>query len=280
MNLGENFYISLLPKALLMTVGILFIAGIIFTILEYLLPLNAPRPHWKPSHFSYRKFVLNFSVIAAGNLFNDYISYRAVEIIRGDHFLAIFDISGFSIWAQVLIFIIPMDLFHYFEHRFLGHGPTWRFHLLHHSEVEVDWCAVFHPMDFLLTVASVIPVFFIFKINPAVLVPLIYIQTAQSMFAHSNIFLPVGIFKYVFVTPQLHNSHHQTENGSKINYGVIFSLWDTIAGTFLDSGPAGQLHEHGLKNGPHKKGILFELVAPFYLSPDKLANTTKPLKDD
>ena len=49
-------------------------------------------------------------------------------------------------------------------------------------------------------------------------------------FNHSNIFIPLGVFKYIFNNPQMHIWHHgkKTPNKFGVNFGLTLSVWDYL----------------------------------------------------
>jgi sterol desaturase/sphingolipid hydroxylase (fatty acid hydroxylase superfamily) len=52
---------------------------------------------------------------------------------------------------------------------------------------------------------------------------------------HANIYLPLGLLKYIFNSPQMHIWHHAEEVPKHARYGVNFgltlSIWDYLFGT-------------------------------------------------
>jgi sterol desaturase/sphingolipid hydroxylase (fatty acid hydroxylase superfamily) len=139
-------------------------------------------------------------------------------------------------WLRVVVVFITVDLASWLSHVIRHKVPVlWHFHALHHSQRAMNLMTEFrlHPCDLL---ARTLGVSFVFAL---VLVPVeqafvfILLQKYYLMFLHANIDISYGPLDRVFVSPRVHRLHHaiQTELHDR-NYGVYFSIWDTIFGTF------------------------------------------------
>ncbi len=148
---------------------------------------------------------------------------------------------GWPIWLELLIAVLALDLAAQYLAHFLLHkiGWMWRFHLVHHSDREVDATTGtrIHPGDYafreLFAMATVvgfgIPMAYYF-----------FYRTVTVFFTyatHANINMPRGIdraLSYVFVTPNMHKFHHHHKlPWTDRNYGNVFSIWDRLFGTFV-----------------------------------------------
>ncbi len=153
--------------------------------------------------------------------------------------------------VKVVVGFLIFDLCFYYWHWANHKVPVmWRFHNVHHYDVDLDvttsfrfhfmevgYSAVFRFLQFML-VGAPLELFGIYEV----------IFQAATFFHHSNWKLPYGLEKmisYVFVTPRVHGIHHsqvQTETDS--NYAVIFSIWDRIHRTFV-----GAVKQNEINNG-------------------------------
>ncbi len=148
--------------------------------------------------------------------------------------------------GTILISLIILDLFggwlvHYTEHKL---NPLWRFHVIHHTDNNVDVTTGLrhHPVESVLR-----GVFFFIAIfiSGAPMYAVMIFQTAAVLFTaftHANISLPKRIDKtmsFVFVSPNMHKVHHHWQQPyTDSNYGLIFSLWDRLFGTFTKLDPS------------------------------------------
>lgn len=139
---------------------------------------------------------------------------------------------------KILSTVLFLDLILYIWHLLNHEMPFfWRFHRVHHSDLNMDVSTAsrFHIGE--LAVSAVIKIGLIFFLG-ADLIGLTLFESLlvlTSQFHHSSLKIPLrferlyGIF---FVPPSMHRIHHSVvikERNS--NYGTIFSLWDRILGT-------------------------------------------------
>lgn len=131
--------------------------------------------------------------------------------------------------------ILLSDLNGYIAHRLYHKVPLfWRFHRVHHSDVELDASSALrmHPFEFIFqatTQATMLPLLGVsnssFVIYIAFSLPLFIIN-------HANIKFPHWYEKYVsllFITPNWHRVHHSSKQiETDSNYADVFTIWDRI----------------------------------------------------
>lgn len=150
---------------------------------------------------------------------------------------------AFTVWYTV----VAMDLVVYYQHRFFHAVPLcWKFHRLHHSDLEVDVTtgARFHTLEMLLSM--LIKSFFILLLGapPAGVFLFELLLNATSLFSHSNVRIPLWldkILRVLIVTPDMHRVHHSVlpaETNS--NFGFGLSIWDRLLGTYRAQPKEGQ----------------------------------------
>jgi len=150
--------------------------------------------------------------------------------------------------TQFALGFVLLDLVDYFYHR-LSHRwrPLWLLHLVHHSDPHVDTSTAvrFHPVEvsiemtlkLLLLLALGIPLW-VEGARAVVLNPV-------SVFQHANIAYPRWLesaIGWLLVTASMHRVPHSPEpHETNSNYGVVFSCWDRLFGTYVaPSGPRPQ----------------------------------------
>lgn len=152
-------------------------------------------------------------------------------------FLRIDTISGFPVFAQVIIVLLAADFLMWFSHMVRHKVPFfWKFHALHHSSEQLNFFTYVrvHPVDSLfaalirfvpftfLTLDVAIPSYFALEL----------LKGASARLVHTNARTNLGPLRYIFVTPQSHRIHHSPEKQHHdLNYGVIFTFWDFMFGT-------------------------------------------------
>ncbi|MGZ3881182.1 MAG: sterol desaturase family protein, partial [Flavisolibacter sp.] len=114
----------------------------------------------------------------------------------------------------------------------------WRFHMIHHSDNNVDVTTGLrhHPIESVLR-----GVFFLVGVlvSGAPVYAVMFYQTflvLSTQFTHANIRLPGWVdraLSYVFVSPNMHKVHHHWQQPyTDSNYGAVLSIWDRLFGTY------------------------------------------------
>lgn len=133
------------------------------------------------------------------------------------------------------IAIIALDFSNFIYHYLMHKIPVcWRFHQVHHSDMEVDISTTFreHPGETFLRVSFFILTVYLLGISPWIIIIFQLLESISNIISHSSIKLPEKVDRYVsmvFVTPNSHSIHHhyrlpQTDT----NYGDILSIWDHL----------------------------------------------------
>ncbi len=158
----------------------------------------------------------------------------------------VFDSTGslnyFFEWFAITLFLIIFDLTIYFQHRLFHAIPfLWRFHRMHHSDIDYDLTTGirFHPIS--IALSSIIKIALILIMGAPVFAVLLaeVLLNATSMFNHSNLKLPKRFeffLRKLIVTPDMHRIHHSVNSAEhNYNFGFNFPWWDRLFGTYLDN---------------------------------------------
>ncbi|HET7209759.1 MAG TPA: sterol desaturase family protein [Terriglobales bacterium] len=131
--------------------------------------------------------------------------------------------------------VAALDLCAYFAHLLLHKMRWgWKFHRVHHSELEVDVTTAFrqHPGETLWRVLWQAFGIALFGL-PFWVVPLyLSVSSLNALLEHANVRMSNGFdgwLRMLIVTPNMHKIHHSRlviETDS--NYSNIFSLWDRL----------------------------------------------------
>jgi sterol desaturase/sphingolipid hydroxylase (fatty acid hydroxylase superfamily) len=172
--------------------------------------------------------------------------------------------------AGVAGFVL-LDWSIYAWHR-LNHGVPWlwRFHLVHHTDLDLDVSTAFrfHAGELLLSVGWRTLAILAIGASPALL--LIYEVATQSAtaFHHSNWRLPRALERTlgeVLVTPAMHGIHHSVVEGeTNSNWSVVFAWWDHLHRTRRRE-PSNETLTIGLPawREPRELGLVRLLALPF-----------------
>ena len=162
----------------------------------------------------------------------------------------------------------------------------WRFHRVHHSDLDCDITTGlrFHPFEMVISIF--IKFVTIASIGAPVIVVVLFeiILNAAAMFTHSNIKINKSVeslLRWFIVTPDMHRIHHSLNvKETNSNFGFFISIWDRIFGTYLKQPAQG--HENmkiGLQN--FRKGrwqnLRWLIYLPFVSRIDDYAINKRPI---
>lgn len=151
-------------------------------------------------------------------------------------------------WGRMALGILLMDLTFYYWHR-ANHGIRllWRFHNVHHIDPDLDVSTSyrFHFCEIAYSSAFRVVQMLAVGANPLTYAIYETIFSAETMFHHSNVRLPIGLERLlnkVIVTPRMHGVHHSVVGAeTNSNYGVIFPWWDRLHRTLLLNVPQSSI---------------------------------------
>ena len=189
---------------------------------------------WLDTFYMFFNFFL-FSLVgfaAVSNVvsmaFNDLI----FNLLGWQNLIAI-EVRQLPAVVQLLILFVVKDFIQWNIHRLLHRVEwMWQFHKVHHSVEEMGFAAHlrFHWMENVIyRTLEYIPLSMIgFGIQDFLFVHLFTL--AWGHFNHANINVPLGWFKYVFNSPQMHIWHHaeHVPNRYGVNFGLTLSIWDYL----------------------------------------------------
>lgn len=222
-------------------------------VLEILFPWRREQP-WLRQDFFLDLFYLFFNFFLFSLIGYNAISNVAVQLFNdmlglfGIRNLVAFQIQSWPVGVQLLILFVARDFIQWNVHILLHRVPwLWEFHKVHHSVVEMGFAAHlrYHWMETVVyRTLEYIPLAMIgFGIKDFFLVHLFTL--AIGHLNHANIKLPLGPFKYLFNSPQMHLWHHAAElpkeHPNGINYGISLSIWDYLFRTAYQPYDKGHL---------------------------------------
>jgi ornithine lipid hydroxylase len=181
------------------------------------------------------------------------------------------------VWLQVPAIILSVSLFRYWMHRLQHSVPfLWELHSYHHrvTDIQASNTYVSHPLDFALRNVAIFLLLGVIGFSPFALLIAVPATNISGTFSHCGGDVKGGVLNYLFVTPEVHRWHHSAlvpeGYGYSCNYGVEFSFWDIIFGTFylpVKDGIAVQPERIGYPGGglPDEGNYLKLLLVPLGL---------------
>src|SRR6516225_1384537 len=181
------------------------------------------------------------------------------------------------VWLQVPMVLVSVSLFRYWMHRLQHTVPfLWKLHAYHHRVTDLQATNTFvsHPIDFALRNVVIFLVLGVIGFSPLALLVAVPATGISGTFSHCGGDVKGGLLNYLFVTPEVHRWPHSEKvpdgYGYSCNYGVEFSFWDIIFGTYylpVKDGVALQPERIGYPGGglPDENNYLKLLLVPLGL---------------
>jgi sterol desaturase/sphingolipid hydroxylase (fatty acid hydroxylase superfamily) len=142
-------------------------------------------------------------------------------------------------WLSLILGVVAVDLGGYVQHRLLHAVPLlWRFHQIHHSDLDVDCGTAIrhHPFEILVGKAFELALIAALGIAPLAVFLALTLGGIASVFNHANVALPTAVdrlLRWLVVTPDMHRIHHSADIGeSNRNFANLFSWWDRLFLTY------------------------------------------------
>lgn len=170
---------------------------------------------------------------------------------------------GYSYWRwqalpfalKLVVFLLVLDGLAYWMHR-LWHMPwIWPIHRWHHSPTELYWLAGIRASlpQVILAGFPYLLAFPLLKPVPALFFPLYsYLMVLTNNWMHMNVTWQSRRLEWFFVTPRYHRVHHLKEIGQVgANFGVLFTLWDRLFGTYVDPEQMESTAPYGIQETTH-----------------------------
>jgi len=149
--------------------------------------------------------------------------------------------------VRLLAELLVLDYAAYSWHRLL-HAPwLWRFHRVHHTDLDMDLSTGwrFHAGEMLASIPYRGGVPALAGVQPSTLLAYEVLFEACTAFHHSNWRLPMALERPLarfMVTPRAHGIHHSVvQRETQSNFGVVLSLWDRLHGTLRLNVPQQQV---------------------------------------
>jgi sterol desaturase/sphingolipid hydroxylase (fatty acid hydroxylase superfamily) len=245
---------------------IFFLMAFFFTLETFIPHLTQYRNRKK---HTLRNLVLVLVCFVANGIAASWLTYW-ISVIRA-HGLGLLNAVHLEPWAATVAGVLLIDLDSYVGHVLFHKAPwLWRFHRVHHSDIELDSTSSlrFHPLEVLaqavwrtMSFALIGVLFSSFVVFYTLVLPLLFIQ-------HANIKFPRWMDEYlgaVFVLSAWHKVHHSDEQrNTDSHYGNVFTLWDRVFGTSHRGVAIGQL-TWGLKEFKEDRDqtLKSQLMLPF-----------------
>lgn len=175
------------------------------------------------------------------------------------------------IWVELLIGVMILDLIAQYLVHYLLHKVSfmWRFHMVHHSDTEVDVTTGtrHHPGDYMFREVFALGAILLGGIPFGTYMVYRITTVICTYWSHSNLNMPKAVDKflsYLFITPNMHKFHHHFERPwTDTNFGNIFSIWDRIFGTFVYDDPSKIKYGLDVVDNSKSADLGYQIKLPF-----------------
>ena len=174
-------------------------------------------------------------------------------------------------WLRALVAVLLLDytlyIWHILVHRV---DALWRFHLVHHVDLDLDATTGFrfHAGELTLSIPWRVAQITAIGVTPGTLAAWQGLTLASVLFHHSNTRLPPaieGALAWLLVTPGMHAIHHSIDPAqTNSNFSSGLAIWDHLHGTWRLDTPASDvtIGVAGYRD-PSTLGVIRLLGLPF-----------------
>ncbi len=177
---------------------------------------------------------------------------------------------------RVIAYYVVGDLSSYWMHRLTHTKYLWRVHHFHHSITQMYWLAGVRGtvlQQFLSNLPYILWAPLVFDAPPSVFTGLLFLSILTNHWMHMNFTWRSNWLEYVLVTPRSHLIHHSASpEHYHANYGVVFSVWDRLFGTWI-SPDTTKVTEVGAAEIRNPLQAAWLMVGVFGTEPDALVRS-------
>ena len=219
--------------------------GAVFFLVEWLRPARS---------LNYRKvFLGDLIALGAYNLFFLTAIYLTDRIAIPNYVSWRFQTLPFGV--KLVCFALAVDCSAYWLHRLWHTGPLWRIHKWHHSPTYMYWLAGVRaslPQVIMAGLPFVIWLPLLRPVPPVFFVWYSVFLIVTNNWMHMNVTWRSRWLEWIFVTPRYHHIHHGDDARFYLrNFGVVFTFWDRLFGTYSDPELVGKEIRFGIHESPN-----------------------------
>jgi sterol desaturase/sphingolipid hydroxylase (fatty acid hydroxylase superfamily) len=235
-----------------------FLVGL-FTLLSW----ELAAPHHSPTVPRPRRWLANLTFAATNGIVVSLVClacYLLAERQSAPWRFGPFQQLAMPFWLRLPGEVLVLDLLVYFLHRAYHRYPLlWRFHLVHHSDRDLDVTSAsrFHLGEVTISGVSKFGAVQLLGISPTGLIGFEIVMLAAAQLQHANIRLPRAVeprLWLAFVPPAMHRVHHHPlRAATDSNFGTLVSFWDRLFGTLRHAAPSDR--EFGVPTLPDERAL-------------------------
>lgn len=160
-------------------------------------------------------------------------------------------------WLGGLLAVMLADFSDYWVHRLMHTKWLWPSHVIHHSDTVMNntTSVRMHIIELVIMASSFLMVATVMSLPPVLAGLAGLFIPFYNRFVHLDADYHWGPLNRILNSPRLHRWHHaDVPEAYGKNFANMFSLWDTLFGTYYLPGVCH--HDLGVKDGPEQNLLL------------------------
>lgn len=261
------------------SIAIIVSMFVLFAVAEMLIPMN--KVHAGLTFRWFTNLMLTAFIVLIYKLLGPVFAV-ATAVLAERFGIGLYNHVELSLPLVLLSGIVIIDFKQYWFHRLMHYfDALWLVHRVHHSDIEIDLTTGFrfHPIEAVLNALIDLALIAVLGIAAEVLLVRYLLIFLANFFTHGNIYIPAKldrVLQWVLVTPSMHHLHHAMDKrAANSNFGVLFSFWDRMFGTYISEHPRSEAGEgeaglvYGLQEyrEPGRLNLWRLMVMPFTSAP-------------
>ena len=227
-------------------------------------------PFWNDAAYG---LLLPFYTVLIGIPFTTYLS---LKLLAHASFFSLDLLRGWPAWANILVWVLALDLMLYWLHRFLHMNPAlWTVHKLHHSQENLSPLTTWrtHWLELMYLAAPTLLLGMVLGPFSGYPVAMLFFLGMSQMTQHSGLDWSWGPAGNIIISPRFHGRHHSAApEDANVNFGTVFPFWDKMFGTARDI-PL-QSVRYGLtgRQGDYPSHLPGQMLYPFTAAARRVAS--------
>lgn len=146
------------------------------------------------------------------------------------------NIQSYGLLSYLICLVITDFTFYWYHRAHHYFRFLWTMHFIHHSDNKLNLSTSYRMswIEKLYNLVVIIPAVLL-GFDPYFVILCFYFTSVYQFFIHSQYIKYPHFLNYLFITPNNHIVHHvQAFEKNGMNFGIIFSTWDRIFGTYSE----------------------------------------------
>jgi sterol desaturase/sphingolipid hydroxylase (fatty acid hydroxylase superfamily) len=196
----------------------------------------------------------------------------------------LFNSVSLPTWLSCALAVLMLDLGTYAVHRLFHTRLLWRYHKIHHCDLDVDCGTAIrhHPIESVLALGVELVIIAAIGAPPLAVLIAVTLAAVAAVFNHGNVAIPETtdrLLRRFVVTPDMHRIHHSAMiDESNRNFSNLLPWWDHLFSTYRQQPQLGHEAMHlGLDEARTTADVtLWKLLAMPFFAPKSSPLSSRP----